>query len=119
MPTVDSNKNASWPGLLVAAIAIVANVWMLGLGFVADDFLLLRRVSENFVPEPWVGTESCSGVPLWHRELMLPVPGRCTFRPTAWALWWVLVHVSGGAASAVLFHGVLLLVHAFATFLVF
>jgi hypothetical protein len=113
-----AGESASWPGWVAAALAVLANAWVLGLDFAADDYSFLRRVPERFVPEPWITEEPCSGASLWYREVTVPVPGRYIFRPALWSLWWLLAHASGGA-SPVLFHGAVLLAHAGATLLLF
>src|SRR5436853_4733853 len=112
MEPESSRPRPAWPGIAAAAVAIVANVWVLGLDFLNDDFLALTRIPQHFVPEPWIGTDACSGAQLWYHEMVLPVPDRYIFRPATWALWWTLARLG---VSAPLFHGSVLAIHALAT----
>jgi hypothetical protein len=108
-----------WPGLFVALAILSVHAWTLALDFSSDDFLFLTRVPKNFVPEPWIGDDPCSGAPLWYHEMVLAVPDRYMFRPAAWAVWWALARIQGPIASSVLFHASVLAIHAAATFLLY
>ena len=101
-------------GLLVGAIAVAANLWMLGLSWQIDEVLLVPRAGamlglEAFPDRVDDVEPHAAGLPLGARTFQ-----DFMFRPVLWSLWWVLLELGGGLADPVWWHAVMLGFHGLA-----